>query len=675
MTEKHRNVPQGINYELQYTEKIMPMLVFNGYYHHFNGSRDTIEGQVYYWRCVKRAELGVDKCSGTASVKENPDKQWQAYAGRTQHNHEPNAIQASIRTFQHELRSEALNGAKATREVVKESVEKMPEYAKALVDPSPASKIVRKVRRKRKLETNIPLSEPKTLHEIQINDDMKYFKDKLIVYYNDFTGDDEYVLIMSSEKLLDNLAKFSHWGCDATFSIAPLLFRQLWIIYVKINHSYCPVVFCLMTTKSEKSYNMILSQLTLLRPQLKPTYVALDFEKAEHNAFKNAFPECSLNGLSNVTGNIGATSGENMLSNLRRITGVNVTATGTTIRITGVDVTAEGTKIRRKAPLFEKAIWNINAMILSEQPKTSNSIESFNKQLAKCIGHSHPSIYRLIPEIGAEILWAESKIGAYLAGGKFPRRNGRYVEVQKRLRNAVIRNTEVKSNNISFLKAIAMNLGRVDHRRSDPNSPEIQCMTKLNVVRRVLKLDMLDDDFLHQICIKHGYNQEKRAYEASFKYFSSTEAKPSRTWCVFGDGNCILRSVAVAVSGDEENHLAVRRDVGNYIIKHREKCNRARCWCRTYNIPNDLLLESAQNCGDRDRWGSTLHLIAASKLYKIVILTYSQLESGLPSWTVHNPSMQTGTAPSMEQELVYPSVAFQIEANHCDVVLDVEPPL
>ncbi|KAI1704200.1 FLYWCH zinc finger domain-containing protein [Ditylenchus destructor] len=62
MTEKHRNVPQGINYELQYTEKIMPMLVFNGYYH-FNGSRNTIEGQVYYWRCVKRAELGVDKCS------------------------------------------------------------------------------------------------------------------------------------------------------------------------------------------------------------------------------------------------------------------------------------------------------------------------------------------------------------------------------------------------------------------------------------------------------------------------------------------------------------------------------------------------------------------------------------------------------------------------------------
>ncbi|KAI1707165.1 FLYWCH zinc finger domain-containing protein [Ditylenchus destructor] len=304
MTEKHRNVPQGINYELQYTEKIMPMLVFNGYYHHFNGSRDTIEGQVYYWRCVKRAELGVDKCSGTASVKENPDKQWQAYAGRTQHNHEPNAIQASIRTFQHELRSEALNGAKATREVVKESVEKMPEYAKALVDPSPASKIVRKVRRKRKLETNIPLSE-------------------------------------------------------------------------------------------------------------------------------------------------------------------------------------------------------------------------------------HRSVVSLIVEA----------------------------------------------------------------------------------------------------------------------------------------------SVAVAVSGDEENHLAVRRDVGNYIIKHREKCNRARCWCRTYNIPNDLLLESAQNCGDRDRWGSTLHLIAASKLYKIVILTYSQLESGLPSWTVHNPSMQTGTAPSMEQELVYPSVAFQIEANHCDVVLDVEPPL
>ncbi|KAI1708142.1 KH domain-containing protein [Ditylenchus destructor] len=257
------------------------------------------------------------------------------------------------------------------------------------------------------------------------------------------------------------------------------------------------------------------------------------------------------------------------------------------------------------------------------------------------------------------------------------------------------------------LEAVVMNLGSLDHikankpvikaeedlngkipqpktrlnsvpfrneRRSDPNSPEIQCMTELNV-RRVLKLDMLDDEFLHQICNKQGYNEGTRDYEASFKYFSSTEAKPSRTWSVFGDGNCFLRSVAVAVSGDEDNHLAVRRDVGNYIIKHRESCDRARCWCRLYNTPNELLLESAEDCCDIDRWGSTLHLIAASKLFNIVILTYSQLESGKPSWTVHNPSMQTGTAHSMEQELVYPSVAFQIEDNHCDVVLDVEPPL
>ncbi|KAI1711174.1 FLYWCH zinc finger domain-containing protein [Ditylenchus destructor] len=130
MSDKLSSVPPGINYEVQYSQKLTPTLVFNGYHHHLNGSRNTMEGKVYYWRCVKRADIGVDKCAGTATIKENLNKQWQAIAGRTQHNHEPNVIQASIQTFQHELRSEALNGTKATREVVKDSVAQMPEYAK-----------------------------------------------------------------------------------------------------------------------------------------------------------------------------------------------------------------------------------------------------------------------------------------------------------------------------------------------------------------------------------------------------------------------------------------------------------------------------------------------------------------------------------------------------------------
>ncbi|KAI1715577.1 FLYWCH zinc finger domain-containing protein [Ditylenchus destructor] len=94
MSDKLSSVPPGINYEVQYSQKLTPTLVFNGYHHHLNGSRNTMEGKVYYWRCVKRADIGVDKCAGTATIKENLNKQWQAIAGRTQHNHEPNVIQA-----------------------------------------------------------------------------------------------------------------------------------------------------------------------------------------------------------------------------------------------------------------------------------------------------------------------------------------------------------------------------------------------------------------------------------------------------------------------------------------------------------------------------------------------------------------------------------------------------
>uniref|UniRef100_A0A915ED32 MULE transposase domain-containing protein n=1 Tax=Ditylenchus dipsaci TaxID=166011 RepID=A0A915ED32_9BILA len=78
-------------------------------------------------------------------------------------------------------------------------------------------------------------------------------------------------------------------GADATFDPTPLLFSQLWIIFVRLGHTYVPMVFVLMTHRKSGSYSFVLQKLNKLRLNLAPTSVAVDFEKAEWNAFEKVY--------------------------------------------------------------------------------------------------------------------------------------------------------------------------------------------------------------------------------------------------------------------------------------------------------------------------------------------------------------------------------------------------
>uniref|UniRef100_A0A915DW27 Uncharacterized protein n=1 Tax=Ditylenchus dipsaci TaxID=166011 RepID=A0A915DW27_9BILA len=66
------------------------------------------------------------------------------------------------------------------------------------------------------------------------------------------------------------------WSCDGTFNVS--LFDQLWIVFVRLAHSYVAVVFCLLNRRLQFSYEFVLKQLLVLRPNLSPTSVAVDFK-------------------------------------------------------------------------------------------------------------------------------------------------------------------------------------------------------------------------------------------------------------------------------------------------------------------------------------------------------------------------------------------------------------
>ena len=108
---------------------------------------------------------------------------------------------------------------------------------------------------------------------------------EVFLMFDGWNGE-ERVLIFSTERCLDLLVVIKKWGCDGTFDVVPLLFDQLWIIFVRLSHSYVPVVFCLLNRRLQSSYEFVLQRIKEFRPKISFTSIAVDFEKAEFNAFK-----------------------------------------------------------------------------------------------------------------------------------------------------------------------------------------------------------------------------------------------------------------------------------------------------------------------------------------------------------------------------------------------------
>ena len=53
-----------------------------------------------------------------------------------------------------------------------------------------------------------------------------------------------------------------------------------------------PCVYALLQTKTEETYEIMLSELLKLESELKPTSITVDFEKTAMNVFENNFLVC-----------------------------------------------------------------------------------------------------------------------------------------------------------------------------------------------------------------------------------------------------------------------------------------------------------------------------------------------------------------------------------------------
>jgi len=140
-------------------------------------------------------------------------------------------------------------------------------------------------------------STPKALKDLRIPE--CYTKiglmEKFLLHDSGVDKEDRF-LIFSTEKNLKTLQNCSSWYCDGTFSVAPLIFTQMYSIHCEFQSEIMPMVYVLMSKMKKENYVEVFEALNNLNPNLSPTSIMSDFEKAAISAFADIYPLAELRG-------------------------------------------------------------------------------------------------------------------------------------------------------------------------------------------------------------------------------------------------------------------------------------------------------------------------------------------------------------------------------------------
>ena len=100
-------------------------------------------------------------------------------------------------------------------------------------------------------------------------------------------------MIFSADDNLRRLATTGRWYADGNFKLVPTIFKQLYLIRVKLGDTYITVLYCYLQNKNQIAYSEIWSEIERQCSQrnfvLNIQHLVIDFEIAVINSFELVF--------------------------------------------------------------------------------------------------------------------------------------------------------------------------------------------------------------------------------------------------------------------------------------------------------------------------------------------------------------------------------------------------
>ena len=144
----------------------------------------------------------------------------------------------------------------------------------------------------------------------------------------------------------------------------------------------------------------------------------------------------------------------------------------------------------------------------------------------------------------------------------------------------------------------------------------------------------------HEQCQRLAYNVQPRPVQYTEQHRLTGNDLAIRDVC--GDGNCLFRALALAVTGNEQNHMLVRQGLVVYMRQHR---NSVKHYIIRESDGNSLDEDFEAQMGEMENngtWGTQAEIISAASMFQTNIHMYQhrQNRSGvMGEWHTYKAEM------------------------------------
>jgi hypothetical protein len=243
----------------------------------------------FYWCCEKRK---LEGCKGRATtILNNGFHYLKKFCN---HNHSPQASSADVAKAIAEIKKQAGETREKPTLIIQNNMINISEEVHPYMPSHNALR--KKIIRVRKIE--IP-PEPQSIAEVNIPDSLCMTLNGEFFLVRDYINEQERILMFTTKNNIQHLSQAMLWIADGTFKIVSTIFYQLYTIYAPVgtedNSRILPLVYVLMTSKTEKLYKRLFSYLSDFAEEndihLTPAYLITDFEHAVNNTIRHEFPD------------------------------------------------------------------------------------------------------------------------------------------------------------------------------------------------------------------------------------------------------------------------------------------------------------------------------------------------------------------------------------------------
>jgi hypothetical protein len=389
------------------------------------------------WECSRRKALG---CNGKITTNLEANE----IMSRVKHNHESSNSMIEANEKKLEMKSIAYQSRGNTSQVLADSLEKMSEEGRLAMGNYDSIK--RQIQRSR--QTGRP-KDPNSLEELIIPEEWtttgEESKKPFLIYDNGHEEQNR-IIIFSTQECMQLLSKSNIWFMDGTFSSAPVLFHQLFVIRAPLGDSAVSCIYALLSGKTqiiyEELFKAIINKADEMGLDLNPTTTMTDFERSILNAITTSFGQqvrtktCYFHLTQNTWRKlqnlnlvnkykedketriyVGMIDGLAFLPVDKVLDGMNYLKEICPEHLKPIleyfdstYVTGTTRRNRIVPPIYPPEKWNVYEATIEEKARTNNLCESWNNGFKHLVGYNHPTIWALIEALRKDAIMIKNQI-------------------------------------------------------------------------------------------------------------------------------------------------------------------------------------------------------------------------------------------------------------------------